>query len=244
MQMRDGAVWGGYPGVTAPLLPPAPSPPSQPTPEGTLVTPAPPETATPHNGLDELAPNRAGKFMHLLANFGTFNFFLNFFLHKTASSVPRGGIGNGHFIYSCSGTLQSSVALFCAWACWEAHQQVLLCCCTQSILIFWYFDIPTFGQNFSEHQTPTSLLSRWNELPSIHHSYCLLSWEVSALRKYTFILILSLKDIHLLGWWVFRVFFTVLIACHLFKSTWNGWLELFRWEKMPFIFFLLWYYQT
>lgn len=141
MQMRDGAVWGGYPGVTAPLLPPAPSPPSQPTPEGTLVTPAPPETATPHNGLDELAPSRAGKFMHLLANFGTFNFFLNFFLHKTASSVPRGGIGNGHFIYSCSGTPAEQCHSFLCMGMLRspsAGAAVLLHTEYFDILVFWY----------------------------------------------------------------------------------------------------------
>lgn len=107
-----------------------------------------------------------------------------------------------------------------------------------------YADIPTFGQDFSEHQAATMPHSRWNELPSIHHSYCLLSWDVSALRKYTFIFILLLKDIHLLGWWIFRAFFTVLIAHHHFKSTWNGWVELLRWEKVHFTLFLLWYYQT
>lgn len=141
MQMQDGAVWGGYPGVTAPLLPPAPSPPSQPTPEGTLVTPAPPETATPHNGLDELAPSRAGKFMHLLANFGTFNFFLNFFLHKTASSVPRGGIGNGHFIYSCSGTPAEQCHFFVHG---HVEKPISGCCCAAAHRVFWYFGILIF----------------------------------------------------------------------------------------------------
>lgn len=107
-----------------------------------------------------------------------------------------------------------------------------------------YVVIPTFGQDFSEHQTPNLLHSHGNELPSIHQSYCSLSWEVSALRKNAFIFILLLKEIHLLGWWVFRAFFTVLIAHHHFKSTWNGWLELLKWEKMHFTLFLLWYYQT
>lgn len=40
-----------------------------------------------------------------------------------------------------------------------------------------YVDIPTFGQDFSEHQPPTSPHSHWKELPSIHHSNCLLSWD-------------------------------------------------------------------
>lgn len=52
----------------------APSPPHhlQPTLETTLVTPAPPEKAPQHNGLDELAPRRAEKFMQPPANFGDF----------------------------------------------------------------------------------------------------------------------------------------------------------------------------
>lgn len=72
------------------------------------------------------------------ATAGKFWRFLNFFLHKAASSVAWRGIGNRHFIYGFSGTLQSSATLFCAWRCWEvitasiSPSQVLLCWHTQS----------------------------------------------------------------------------------------------------------------
>lgn len=227
MQMWDGAVWGGYPraarcvtGASA-----APSPPYhvQPTPERALVTPvAEQPQKKPHNTMDWVSWLQAE--LGSLCNHWQILALLEFVFTQTSSSVPRGGIWNGHFIYSSSGTLQSRVTLFLCMDMVRSPSAsispiwVLLCWCTQSEhgasqenqhpllqpylqhpstnLLFslfcrgvytgetlfpaatrGYVDIPTFGQDFSEHQPPTLPHSRWNELPSIHHSYCLLSWD-------------------------------------------------------------------
>lgn len=71
---------------------------------------------------------------HILALF-------NFFLHKTASSVPRGGIGNGHFIYSCSGTPAEQCHSFLCMGMLRspsAGAAVLLHTEYFDILVFWY----------------------------------------------------------------------------------------------------------
>lgn len=221
--------------------------------------------------------------------------FFVLFSHKTASSVPRGGIGNGHFIYGSSGTLQSSVTLFCAWRCWEAHQlpsAPVGCCCAgahrvntkgasqpspkntnipfwshkssipqrtcsflysagvpileklwflllQRVMLIFLSLVRTFQS--SRHQ-PCSTPVEGRCLPSTTPSVC--SPERSQHLENMLLFSHSCLEIHLLGWWVFRAFFTVLISPHHFKSTWNGQLELLRWEKMHCTLFLPWYYQT
>lgn len=217
---------------------------------------------------------RAGEFMQPLVNSGDFKIW-------PASSGPRGGIGNEHFICGSSGTLQSSVTGFLCmdimgcpispsqvhteWTQTEHHNpaprnttppsaathpaslskpalfSVLQGCpywgnpgsCSYKG-VCWYSHLWSgFFRAPASNLAPLPL--KW----AAFHPSLLLFALVSALRKYTFIFILLLKDIHLLAWWVFRPFFTVLIAHHHFKSTWNGWLELLRCKKMHFALFLL-----